>query len=184
MPTQFQKQLQAATEITVSPDDCQITTDSNCRLIARGIESCVTLAVHAPKLGIAALLRFSNPKSEPSDSLETAGSSADTAVPLLFGHLRKAGIQTSELMVYAVGASVNGNDEASAALAKKNELALRRLLWREGVILTGEDLGGTEPRSLWFDTGSGRVIVRTGSYTSAAAPAQRPQGDKQCRFAS
>jgi chemotaxis receptor (MCP) glutamine deamidase CheD len=56
----------------------------------------------------------------------------------------------------------------------QNRLTAQRMLWREGVLPRGEDLGGSQARSIWLDASSGRLIVRT----APSAPSPRPTGPR------
>ncbi len=42
-------------------------------------------------------------------------------------------------------------------IGKRNYLALRRVLWKAGVLLHGEAVGGMNSRTLRLDIGSGRL---------------------------
>jgi chemotaxis protein CheD len=51
--------------------------------------------------------------------------------------------------------------EASDAfnIGKRNYLAMRRILWKAGVMLHAEDVGGNLPRTAHMEVGSGRIVV-------------------------
>lgn len=143
-------------EIQVTPGDCRITADPS-RLTTRNLDSCVAIAVHVPKLSVAALLRFRYPTPDFEPSESNPWLFAETAIPLLFDYIQAMGCSKQEAAVYGIG----GASEDDTRLGRQNVLAMRRLLWREGVLLRGEDTGGTSPRSLWLEAGSGRLIVRS-----------------------
>lgn len=188
MQAQIQDQKDAPIEIVVPPGDCRFSTDPNCRLITRRIESCIAVAVHVPKLKLAALLRFLAPNSTADPARTKAGQTnpwlfGDTGIPLLFARLRSIGLANQDLSVYAIGGAVAAEEDASGPSGKSNDLTMRRLLWREGVLLAGDDTGGHAARSVWLDAGTGRIIVRTQPCASPAA-ARVDDGPKLCHFAS
>lgn len=180
MQTKTQPASVASGDIVVPAGDCRFSTDPSCRLVTRGVDSCIALAVHAPKLSVAALLRFSEPAPADSSAEPNPWLYGETAIPFLLQHFHAIGAQNRDLTVYAVGAATDGSAE-SAFRAKNNELAMRRVLWREGLLLKGEDMGGTSPRSLWFEPTSGRIIVRAKSRMPVSAT--RPTGGKLWHFA-
>jgi chemotaxis protein CheD len=45
-------------------------------------------------------------------------------------------------------------------IGKRNCLALRKLLWKAGVMVSGEDLGGTVSRTVRLDVGRGEFWLR------------------------
>src|SRR5581483_7961869 len=138
------QQADIAADLLVAADECRFTTDADCRLISRDLRSSVAVAVHAPKIGLAALLRFSRPDSEEA-SETNPWACADTAIPLFFAAVREMGVEYRDLSVYAAGGAFD------TAEGKSNVLALRRLLWREGILLKGSDTGGNVSRSLWLE---------------------------------
>ncbi len=178
----MQEQQNTPTEISVPPDDCRLSTDAGFRLITRRIQSDVAIAVHVPKLGLAALARFSLPNSAISPAQMNPWMCADTAIPLLFGCLRSKGLTNEDLSVYAIGGAAGAEDDFVSS-GKSNVLAMQRLLWREGVLLKGEDTGGSASRSAWFDVTTGRIIVRTRACSPIAAAALEERG-KLRHFAS
>ncbi len=191
MRTGIEEQYDAQSDIFVQPGDCRFATGPDSRLISRGIQSCVALAVHIPKHNTAALLRFSWPGSAPASAEhvpveERAWLSGESAIPALFARLRAMGTTNGDMSVYAVGGAAVSNTPGAGAQnvpsGKSNELAMRRLLWREGVLLKGEDVGGSSARTVWFEAGSGRIIVRTQSCS--ARPAVHREGAKLWHFAS
>ncbi len=177
MRSAIEEQVQSAADIVVAAGECRFTNDPGCRLIARELRSSVAVAVHEPKIGLAALLHFSLPSSRGEARESNPWLCADTAIPLLFAYLREIGAEHRGLAVYAAGGALDSAD------GKRNVLALRRLLWREGVLLKGDDTGGSLSRSVWLEAASGRIIVRSRSRAARLA-SHSPQGAELCHFAS
>ena len=46
-------------------------------------------------------------------------------------------------------------------MGRRNVIAARGILWRNGVLVEGEDIGGTVPRTLTMGAADGRVTVKT-----------------------
>ena len=180
MQTALEQEHYAPKEIEVLAGDCAISTPATHRLITRDLLSCVAVAVHAPTLSIGALLRFSFP-GQPGAEESNEWLSANTAIPALFEKFRDLGVSKSDLSVYAVGGANVATADEAAVTGKRNVLALRKALWREGILLRGDDTGGTSSRSVSFDGNSGRIIVRARSL-NRLNPADI-QGAKPCHFA-
>lgn len=152
------------------PGECQVTTEMGWSLVARDIRSSVALAVAVPSIGLAGLLRFAYPDSAANPVLaeENPCLFADTGIAELLARVRARGISDGELRLYACGAAALAERTQGAEWAKANELALKKILWRERLCLEGEDLGGDCARSLWVDA-SGRIIIRSERQRAAAA---------------
>jgi chemotaxis receptor (MCP) glutamine deamidase CheD len=146
-------------ELVVGRDACRLAIAGE-RLVTRRVLSDIALAIHIPSAGFAALLRFSTAAyidtgtTSPGSSSNNPWASADTAIALLLASIASLRLQSKEIFAYAVGAAGESPD------AQENQLALHRLLWKEGLPLRGEDLGGNRSRSLWFEAATGRAMVR------------------------
>ena len=53
-------------------------------------------------------------------------------------------------------------ESAYFEIGKRNVLALKKVLWRNGIFVDREDVGGTESRSVRLDLATGRIDLRTG----------------------
>lgn len=157
-------------EANVQSGDCRFSTEGECRLVSYGLGSDVAIAANAPNVGISAVLRFVYPDSrvDPGKAQENPWLFADTGVALLLSTLRKCGASNQEIEIHAIGGA-NVEDENSEVNGRSNELALRKALWREAVLLKSEDLGGETMRAVWFDAASGRLMVRSDNRRSKVA---------------
>jgi chemotaxis protein CheD len=45
-------------------------------------------------------------------------------------------------------------------IGKRNYLALRKILWKAGVLVQAEDVGGNDSRTVRLEVGSGRFWLR------------------------
>ena len=59
----------------------------------------------------------------------------------------------------AGGASLGGEDRGQFEIGKRNMVMLRKLLWKNGVFLDAEDVGGREYRTLSLEIATGRVTI-------------------------
>ena len=149
-------------EANVLPGDCRFSAEGACRLVTYGLGSDVVVTAHAPAVGVSALLRFVYPDSrlDPEKAAENPWLFADTGVALLLSTLRKCGANNQEIQIQAIGAA-NVIEETSEVNGRSNDLAVRRALWTEGVLLKSEDLGGDVMRAVWFDPKTDRLMVRS-----------------------
>lgn len=57
------------------------------------------------------------------------------------------------------GARVLDNQD-TFQIGKRNHLAARRILWKAGMMIRHEEVGGTLPRTIHLDVGTGRLAVQ------------------------
>ncbi len=160
------------TEISVGANECRLARQGE-RLVARGVLADVVLTIQVPAGGFAAMLRFSAPeeRSVSRPRMEALSDFADQAIHLLFQSIRSMNIPNEEITVSAIG----GADLPGQTFGRGKQLALavRRSLWKHGVLLNGNDLGGAHTRMIWLESATGRLIVR--SKTPVLNPSDEPQ---------
>jgi chemotaxis protein CheD len=86
---------------------------------------------------------------------------ADTAIPLLLQAAVAKGADKRRLVVYAAGGAQIMNDNSGFNIGKRNCLALRKALWKFGLVAHAEDTGGSIVRTVRLEVGSGRVWLQS-----------------------
>ncbi len=138
------------TEIVVGPDECRLA-DAGEVLLARRVASDWAVAIHHPGAGAGVLIRFAGqPDPAIRQSLLVLRSLAGAVTGAQHGW-----------RAYVIGGAIPPQDHAAARLAQSSRLAIQASLWREGVLLKGDDSGGQRARSVYFDPAAGRLIVRS-----------------------
>lgn len=87
----------------------------------------------------------------------------DTGVPRLFHACYAAGARKERLEIkVAGGASTHADPSADTfQIGKRNILMLRRLLWKNGVLIKAHDLGGQRSRTMMLEIATGEVRIRS-----------------------
>jgi chemotaxis protein CheD len=85
----------------------------------------------------------------------------DTGVPKLFTQCYQAGAKKERLIIkVAGGAALSGHVEDHFEIGKRNFLMLRKLLWKNGLLLTSQDVGGHYSRTMSLRLSDGQVTLR------------------------
>lgn len=158
-------------EVNVRPGDCRFSSEGASRLVTYSLGSDVAITAHAPAAGLSALLRFVYPDSrvDPGKAKENPWLFADTGVSLLLSTLRKCGASNTDIQIQAIGGANVSDDDTAEVNGKSNELAVRKALWTEGVLLKSDDLGGDTMRAVWFDAATDRLMVRSDTRRAKVA---------------
>lgn len=99
---------------------------------------------------------------------------ADTGIPLLLERLAERGAVGRRLVLHAVGGARMLDPHGIFEIGKGNYLATRKILWKAGLLLRGEAVGGDESRTLRLEIGSGRLWYQQGAgQRQLAPPAQK-----------
>jgi chemotaxis receptor (MCP) glutamine deamidase CheD len=156
--------------LLLGPGEYYLGPDAGLRLQSLDVRSSVLLAAWVPGLLLGGCLRFAYPSTSaaPAQPYSRPYLCAETAVPAFLAMLRESGAPASGIQLYAAGASQIPEERHAPLSGKANELALKRILWREKLYLAGEDFGGSTARSVYFEPAAGRFLV---SYTRPRVPA-------------
>ena len=154
-------------DITVGMADLRVTADRDARLVTYALGSCLGIAVHDPVAHVGGLLHVMLPLSE-LDAAKAKANPAmfvDTGVPALFKACYALGAVKGRMVVKVAGgassAPPGGADQFQ--IGKRNLLTLRKLLWKNGVLLQGEAVGGHQvSRTMSLGVGDGRVSLKVG----------------------
>ena len=133
-------------------------------IITHALGSCIAVCVWDPTNLVAGLLHFLLPDSRinPQRSKEQPAAFADTGIPLLFQTAYQHGLQKNRCMVRLVGGAEVAGSGASFDIGKRNILAAKNMLWRNGVLIKGEDVGGKAVRTVSLFVGEGRLQITSG----------------------
>ena len=149
--------------VVVRVADCHVTDDAEEVLVTYALGSCIAVAIHDPVTRVGGLLHFMLPES-PADALKDGKSPymfADSGIPLLFRAAYLKGAEKRRLRVRVVGGAQVIDTGGVFNIGQRNCLAVRKILWKAGVMVHGEETGGNTARTVRLDMGSGRCSVRS-----------------------
>ena len=86
---------------------------------------------------------------------------ADTGIANLLQATLQQGAEKRRLLVFAAGGAQVMDDGGVFNIGKRNCLALRKVLWKFGLIAHAEETGGTVARTVRMEVGTGRVWWQT-----------------------
>jgi chemotaxis protein CheD len=143
--------------------DCKISSDRETALVTYALGSCIGIAIYDPLTQVGGMLHFMLPESslDPGKAKANPYMFADTGVPLLFRRAYGEGADKRRLVVRIAGGAQVIAGGTMFNIGKRNYLAVRKLLWKSGVLIHAEAVGGNESRTLKLDVGTGRVSLRT-----------------------
>ena len=134
-------------------------------IVTHALGSCIAVCIWDPVIRVAGLLHFLLPDSRinPARAQEQPDTFADTGIPRLFQAAYARGLQKNRAVVCLVGgAEINGDGSGLLNVGRRNLLSARQLLWRNGVLIKNEAVGGSLPRTVTMLVESGRVQVMSG----------------------
>ena len=163
-------------QIVVGMADCRIGDAPGQVLATYALGSCIGLAVHDARAGVGGLLHFMLPDStiDRGRGLENPWMFADTGIPRLLDQVFARGASKRRLTARAAGGASMMDPERVFDIGRRNYLAMRKILWKAGVLMQGEAVGGARSRTVRLEIGSGRFLIEEDGQVRELAAA--PQG--------
>ncbi len=134
-------------------------------IITHALGSCLGIAAYDPMACVGGLLHVMLPLSaiDPVKAERNPLMFVDTGFPKLLLQCLKTGAQKHRLEItVAGGANSNEREENDLfKIGKRNFLILRKLLWKDGLLLKSYDVGGNASRTMLLEIGTGKVMIRS-----------------------
>jgi len=149
--------------LVVGVGDCKVSRDPNDEIVTYALGSCIAVAIWDPQTRVGGLLHFMLPDS----AVDRSGNGrdhpfryADTGTPMLFRTAYQHGADKKRLVVRLAGGAAVVDDNGVFNIGKRNYAALRKILWKAGVLVHGEEVGGSISRTVRLHLESGRFMIR------------------------
>lgn len=98
-------------------------------------------------------------KTDPQKAEENPYIFVDTGVPKLFEEMANMGGKKERLVLKAIGCSRPAGENEMFKIGERNYSVLKKLLWKNNILLESEDIGGTANRTVNFNIKTGEVTV-------------------------
>lgn len=136
--------------------------DPDVTLATHSLGSCIGVAVYDPAAKVGGLLHYMLPESEldPNKAKTRPLMFADTGIPLLFKACYKLGAVKGRMIAKIAGGSQIMDASGVFNIGKRNYAALRKMFWRNNVLVDAEDIGGTSNRTMWLSIATGELVLK------------------------
>ncbi len=157
--------LSRPTERVVGVADLKVSAVAGERIITYALGSCLGIVVYDPVVSVAGMLHVMLPTGtiDAAKMAEKPAMFVDSGIPILFKECYKLGAKKERMIVkVAGGAHAGASEEADRfQIGKRNMIALRKLLWKNGVLVHAHDTGGIQTsRTMWVDVATGDVTLK------------------------
>jgi len=149
-------------EIMVGISDMKVSNNSDDVLITYSLGSCIGVTIWDPEVRTGGLLHYLLPDSNlnKEKAKKNPFIFSDSGVPLLFREAYKFGARKKRMIVKVAGGAHVLDNNDFFDIGKRNVLALRKIFWRNNVIVAGSDIGGTISRTIFFNIKTGVTLVK------------------------
>lgn len=144
----------------VGVGDMKIAREGD-EIVTHALGSCLGLTVYDPAIKMGALLHAMLPLSKinPTKAAANPYMFVDTGVPDLFKQLYRLGGKKERMVVRAAGCGNPIGKNEMFKIGERNYLVLKKLLWKNNVLLSADDVGGSKSRTIHFNISTGQVLL-------------------------
>jgi chemotaxis protein CheD len=130
-------------------------------IVTHALGSCLGLVVYDPVEKVGGLLHAMLPLSKinPAKAEANPFMFVDTGVPALFKALYEIGGQKSRMVIKAAGCGNPLGKNEMFKIGERNYTILKKLLWKNNILLKTEDVGGTASRTVHLDVATGQTVI-------------------------
>lgn len=130
-------------------------------LITHSLGSCVGVALYDPVACVGGMAHFLLPlsKLDPAKAAREPGLFADTGLLLLLDGMVAAGAHMRRLICKVAGGARMFDHEDRFKTSERNYYVVRKLLWKNNLLIAGEEVGGSIPRTLILYMDNGRTAI-------------------------
>lgn len=158
-------ELGASRRLVVGIGEMAVSNEVDDVIVTHALGSCIAVCIFDPVVSVAAMLHFLLPDSRiNADRARVQPAAfADTGIPLLFQTAYQYGLDKKRAVVkLAGGAETTDRTGVSFETGRRNALAARNLLWRNGVLIRAQDVGGATARTVHLSVQDGRLQIFNG----------------------
>ena len=132
-------------------------------IVTYTLGSCVAVCVFDAAARVAGMLHFLLPEASINTrrAIEQPAAFGDTGIPLLLDAASRLGLRKDRATVRLVGGAGLAN-AAGCGTGRRNVLAARTVLWRHGLFIESQEVGGESARTVHLAVGNGRVQIFNG----------------------
>ena len=142
--------------------DLAVLRGPGVEIITHALGSCIGVTIFDPVTKVGGLLHFMLPDSTINEEKANGNPAmfADTGIPILFKKAYELGAKKENLIVCAAGGAEVLSDGGHFKIGSRNRTVLRKIFWKNNVLLSADDTGGNNSRTLHLSLTDGTVTVR------------------------
>jgi len=150
------------TNHTVGIAEMKVTNERGATLITYSLGSCIGLSLYDPVQGVVGLVHCMLPLSnmDPENAKSRPCMFTDTGVTAVLSEMFQLGAQRRNIIAKVAGAAMILDEKKLFRIGERNHTVLRKVLWKNNILIAAEDVGGTVARTLRLHLDTGMTVLR------------------------
>ena len=140
--------------------DMALSNAPNEVLVTYSLGSCIAVIIFDPAARVGGMLHYMLPESELDieKARKIPAMFADTGIPSLFKQSYQFGAKKANITVKVAGGGQILDENGVFNIGKRNYLALRKIFYKNNVMIAAEHVGGNVNRTVRLDMNTGQVF--------------------------
>ena len=150
--------------VTVDISDMKVSKRSDDILVTYSLGSCVALTLYDPVVGVGGLIHCMLPlsKIDPVKARANPYMFTDTGVQALLQAVFDMGAKRENLVTKVAGGARLLDSKNLFRIGERNYTVLRKVLWKNNILITSEDVRGTIARTVYLYMDTGKTTIKSG----------------------
>lgn len=148
--------------LIVGVADMKVSNDPKDVLMTYSLGSCIGVAIYDPVVKAGGMLHFMLPdhRLDEKKAQKNPFMFGNSGIPLLFKEIYKFGAKKNRLKVIVVGGAQILDQGGLFNIGKRNQTLLRKMFWKNNVLIGFEHVGGSVNRTLKLALGNGDAWLK------------------------
>jgi chemotaxis protein CheD len=147
----------------VGVSDAKVLKNSDDVIVTYSLGSCVGLSLYDPVVRVGGLIHCMLPlsKIDPAKAETNPSMFTDTGVVALLEAVFNLGAERKRLIAKVAGASSLLDDKGMFRIGERNYTILRKVLWKNNILIAAEDVRGTVSRTMSLHMATGKTFIKS-----------------------
>lgn len=140
-----------------------ISKDVDDVLITYSLGSCIGIAAYDPVSAIGGIVHTMLPlsKMDLEKAKKNPAMYTDTGTIHLLDSMTRHGAKMKNLIIKIAGGGAPLETGGNFRIGERNYAVLRKILWKNNLLINAEDVGGTKPRTLSLKVRNGETTIKS-----------------------
>ncbi|MCP4633801.1 MAG: chemotaxis protein CheD [candidate division Zixibacteria bacterium] len=147
----------------VGISDIYISNKPDDVIITYSLGSCIGVTMYDAEAQVGGMIHYMLPLSKiaPEKAKAKPGMFADTGMTTMLKKIYSMGASKNRLIVKVAGGAKLLDQNKVFNIGERNFLILRKLMWKNNILIKSKDVGGSKSRTLKLEMETGRVTIKS-----------------------
>lgn len=148
----------------VNISDMKVSNQPDDILVTYSLGSCIGLSLYDPVAGVGGLIHCMLPlsKIDVEKAKDNPYMFTDVGVQAFLQALFDMGATRKNLIAKVAGGANILDKKGLFKIGERNYVVLRKMLWKNNILIEAEDVGGTKTRTVFLYMDTGKTLIKSG----------------------